>query len=92
MWVKGHQGIEGNEKVDERSKEKVEMGWRIHVPDAATPTGIRQAYPMHPKAPAHMRGPRRRLEAGLYGDGQRTTASVAIGDWESWCVCDIWTP
>jgi len=54
-WVRGHQGIEGNEEADARAKREVEMGYRILRPDIATPAGIRQTYPTQPKAPAHLR-------------------------------------
>jgi len=55
MWVKGHDGVEGNEMADARAKREVEMGERMHWPDIVTPAGIRQAYPLHSRAPAHMR-------------------------------------
>jgi len=43
-WVKGHNGIEGNEKADRRAKEGVDRGvWRSD-PSLATPAGIRQTY------------------------------------------------
>jgi len=37
---------EGNER---EAKEEVEMGRRMGKPDIATPAGIRQAYPIHPR-------------------------------------------
>jgi len=56
MWVRGHtgSGIEGNEALDRRAKMEVQMGKRMHLPDIATAAGIRQAFPLHPKAPAHL--------------------------------------
>jgi len=56
MWVRGHtgSGIEGNEALDRRAKMEVRMGKRMHLPDIATAAGIRQAFPLHPKAPAHL--------------------------------------
>jgi len=55
MLVKGHHGIEGNEKADLKAKEEVEMGGRMGKPGIAMPAGIKQAYPIHPKVPHHMR-------------------------------------
>jgi len=55
MWVKGHGGVEGNEAADARAKKEVAMGERMHWPDKATLAGIRQAYPLHTKAPPHLR-------------------------------------
>jgi len=52
MWVRGHtgSGIEGNEALDRRAKMEVRMGKRMHLPDIATPVGIRQAFPL-PQSP-----------------------------------------
>ena len=48
-WVKGHSGVEGNERADERAKEGVRKGvWRSD-PSLATPAGIRQAYQLFQK-------------------------------------------
>ena len=47
--------LEGYEKADEKAKLEVEMGWGRQAPDIVTPAGIKQAYPMHPKPPPHMR-------------------------------------
>jgi len=55
MWVRGHQGEEGNEESDQMAKREVRVGERMHMPDIVTPAGIRQAYPLHPKAPAHLK-------------------------------------
>jgi len=55
------------------------LGGEMYEPDIATPAGIKQAYPMHPKAPAHMRWP---PKVGVYGDGQGTTAAMAEGGGE----------
>ena len=40
MWVKGHDGVEGNEQVDSRAKQEVWIGERMHWPDIVTPAGI----------------------------------------------------
>jgi len=55
MWVKGHSGVEGNERADARAKSEVKMGKRVHKPDTVTPAGIRQAYRLHAAAPTHMK-------------------------------------
>jgi len=31
------------------------MGWRLQKTEIATPAGIKQEHPLHPKAPAHRR-------------------------------------
>jgi len=54
MWVRGYQGESGNEEADRMAKREVRMEERMHSPDIATPAGIRQAYYIHPKAPAHL--------------------------------------
>jgi len=41
MWVKGHDGVEGNERADARAKKEVRKGKRMHMPDIVTPAGIR---------------------------------------------------
>jgi len=50
MWVRGHQGEEGNEEADKMAKREVLMRQRMHKPDIATPAGIPQAHPIHPMA------------------------------------------
>ena len=54
MWVKGHDGVEGNEEADARAKRGVREGKRMHKPDIATPAGIRHAFRIHGKTPAHL--------------------------------------
>ena len=56
MWVRGHigSGIEGNEALNRRAKMEVQMEKQMHLPDIATQVGIRQAFPLHPTAPAHL--------------------------------------
>ena len=51
MWVKGHSGVEGNERVDKRAKEWVMKGQWESEPSIATPAGIRQAYPLFRREP-----------------------------------------
>ncbi|KAF8416400.1 hypothetical protein EV426DRAFT_703786 [Tirmania nivea] len=46
MWVKGHSGVEGNERADRKAKEVAWVGKRMLRPDIVTPAGIRQAFPM----------------------------------------------
>ncbi|KAF8417959.1 hypothetical protein EV426DRAFT_710166 [Tirmania nivea] len=46
MWVKGHSGVEGNERADRKAKEMAWVGRRMLRPDVITPAGIRQAFPM----------------------------------------------
>ena len=69
MWVKGHDGVEGNEEADARAKKEVEMGGRMHWPDIVTPAGIRQAYTLHSSVPAHLGWPRQAIR-GLTWDGR----------------------
>jgi len=84
MWVKEHQGIDGNEVADQRAKQEVEMGWRMHNPDIATPAGIWQAHPMHHKAPAHMRwAPKGDQRFGLCDNGDIEPQRQWLWDQES---------
>jgi len=55
MWVRRHQDVEGNEGGDIRAKQEAWMGERMHGPDIVTPAGIRQAFPLHSKTPAHLK-------------------------------------
>ena len=49
----------------------------------ATPAGIKQEFPIYPKAPAHLRWSSRAIRGlGVYDHGQRTTAAMALGNWE----------
>ena len=61
MWVKGHSGVVGNEEADRMAKRTVGMGWRLYERDIATPAGIRQEFPIYPKAPKHISWSRRAL-------------------------------
>jgi len=54
MWVKGHNGTKGNEKADEMAGKTVRRGRRNHEVAVATPAGIKQEFPIYPRAPAHM--------------------------------------
>jgi len=54
MWVKGHNKVEGNEKADRTARRAVKKGKRAQETVIATPAGIKQEFPIYPKAPAHM--------------------------------------
>jgi len=66
MWVKGHSGVGGNEEADGRAKREVWMGERMHWPDIVTPAGIRQAFPLHDRAPGHLQWNRVALRGLTY--------------------------
>ena len=95
MWVKGHSGVEGNEEADKRAKREVEMGQRSQKPMIATPAGIKQQFPIYPKAPAHLRWRPRALKGLVYmvtDKGPQRQWMWEIGkEEEQWCVCDRWT-
>ena len=65
MWVKGHSGVEGNEKADLRAKHAVMKGQWWSEPSLATPAGIRQAYPLF-SHPPHLRWDRDELRELTY--------------------------
>jgi len=84
--------VEGNERADRRAKEEVEMGWRMGRPDIVTPAGIKQDYPIHPKAPQHMEWSVRAIKGLVYmvtDKGSQRQWLKEIGKTEEpWCVCD----
>jgi len=93
MWVKSHSRVARNEEADSRAKKEVEMGWHIQQLDIVTPAGIRQAHPLHPKAPAHLFALVHQSDQrpSLYSDGQGPSKTVALGDRKSRrlaLVCD----
>ena len=96
MWVKGHDGVEGNENADAMAKREVRKGQRMHKPDIVTPAGIRQAYRPHEGAPAHLKWCRmaiRGLTHMITDKGPQAQWLKEIGKAEDGsCVCDKWTP
>ena len=84
-------GIRGNGEADARAKKEVWMGQRMLKPDIVTPAGIRQAYPIHPKAPAHLQWSRMALRGLTYmhtDKGPQAQWLKEIGKIEdASCVC-----
>ena len=67
MWVRGHQGVRGNEEADRRAGMEVELGWRMQkIVIAATPAGIKQEFPIYPKALAHLKWSSMALKGLVY--------------------------
>ena len=96
MWIRGHQGTTGNEEADKRANLEVEMGRRMHQPDIATPAGIKRAYHIHPKAPAHLRWSTRAIKGLAYMDTDKRPQRQWVKEMGKtevpWCVCDGWAP
>jgi len=95
MWVKGHDGVEANEKADRRAKEEVRMGERMHKPDIVTPAGIRQKYRPHGTTPGHLKWSGMAIRGLTYmvtDKGPQAYWLKEIGKAEvGSCVCDKWT-
>jgi len=87
--------VSGNEEADRRAKIEVEMGWRMLKPDVVTPAGIRQAHPLHPKAPTHLRWSTKAIKGLVYmvaDKGPQRQWLWEIGKVEDpQCVCNGWT-
>jgi len=96
MWVKGHDGVEGNERADKMAKEAVNEGIWMNKPDIVTPAGIRQAFRLHGKTPKHLNWSRwalRRLTYMVTDKGPQAQWLKTIGKTDdASCVCDGWTP
>ena len=68
----------------------------MHWPDIVTPAGIRQAYPLHTRAPEQLSWPRQALRRLTYQEtdkGPHRQCLKEIGKTEDTsCMCDSWTP
>jgi len=95
MWVKGHDGVEGNERADARAKKEVKRGKRMHKPDIVTPAGIRQNHRLHAGAPAHLKWNRTAIRGLTYmitDKGPQAGWLKEIGKVDdASCPCDGWT-
>ena len=92
MWVRGHQGVRGNEEADRRAGREVRAGKRRRAVGIATPWGIKQEFPIYPRAPAHMSWPVAGLKGLVYlvtdkGPQQQWLWEIGKADTQ-WCVCD----
>jgi len=96
MWVKGHSGVRGNEEADRIAGKTVRRGQRKREKAVATPAGIKQEFPIYPKAPTHMGWSARAVKGLVYmvtDKGPQRQWLWEIGKCEEqWCVCDGWTP
>jgi len=94
MWVRGHQGVQGNEEADRKAKRTVRAGRK--TPGVATPQGIKQEFPVYPRAPAHFGWTANALRGLVYmvtdkGPQQQWLWEIGKVD-TPWCACDGWTP
>ena len=86
----------GGERGGGRQGEGGSMVGREDTHLTVTPAGIRQAFPLHPKAPAHLKWARDAIKWLTYlitdkGPQRQWLAEIGKTD-DSRCVCDGWTP
>jgi len=78
----------GNEEADRRAELEAEMGGRMHMPDTATPVGIKQAYPVHLKWSRQAKG----IDVMVTDKGPQRQWVREIGKTDDpRCVCNEWT-
>ena len=91
MWVRGHQGVQGNEEADARAKREVKAGRRRKQAGIATPGGIKQEFPIYPRAPAHLSWSSAAVKGLVYmvtDKGSQAQWLWEIGKVDTqWCVC-----
>jgi len=95
MWVKGHNDTKGNEEADRMAGRTADMGWRLMEKSIATPAGIKQEFPIYPKAPPHLKWSRQAVRGLVYmvtdkGPQRQWLWEIGKSE-EQWCVCDGWT-